>query len=93
MPVDVLHIIPDNDDVGDGDVNAQDAKEIWAEVNIPTSYTYTVEKIVLKGLYKMASLVECDGMIGVNDTIQPGDKIKVIIKQDGTAAFGGRVNN
>lgn len=52
-----------------------------------------MEKIVVKGLYKMASLVECDGVIGVNDTIQPGDKIKVVIKQDGTAAFGGRVNN
>ncbi|EPY35266.1 hypothetical protein STCU_01167 [Strigomonas culicis] len=83
MPVDLLHIMPDED-------SADADKDIWAEVVMPSSYVYTVEKINLKGLYKMASLVECDGSVSVNDQIQLGEKIKVIVKPDGTASFGGR---
>lgn len=82
MPCDILHISPDDENPDD--------KGIWSEVVMPSSYVYTVEKITLKGLYKMASLVECDGTISVNDQIQLGDKIKVVIKPDGTATFGGR---
>ncbi|ESL09890.1 hypothetical protein TRSC58_02385 [Trypanosoma rangeli SC58] len=85
MPVDVLHIVPDEDD-------APDAKDIWAEVVMPSSYTYTVEKISLKGMYKMASFKECDGLVSVNESVQINDKVKVMIKPDGTAAFGGRVS-
>lgn len=84
MPVDILHIIPDED--------VPDEKEIWTEVTMPSSYVYTVEKLTLKGLYKMASFVECDGTVSVNDQIQLGDKIKLIIKPDGTVSFGGRAN-
>ncbi|CAD2217347.1 hypothetical protein, conserved [Angomonas deanei] len=82
MPVDILHIPADDEN--------PDQKDTWAEVMMPNSYVYTVEKINLKGLYKMATLVECDGSVSVNDQIQPGDKIKVLIKNDGTASFGGR---
>lgn len=82
MPCDVLHIIPEED--------SQEGKELWTEVNMPSSYVYTVEKILLKGLYKMASFVECDGTISVNDQIQLGEKVKVLLKPDGTAGFGGR---
>lgn len=83
MPVDVLHISADED-------GAEAEKEIWSEVQMPSSYVYTVEKILLKGLYKMATFVECDGTVSVNDQIQLGEKIKVLIKPDGTASFGGR---
>ncbi|RNF04568.1 putative trans-sialidase [Trypanosoma rangeli] len=85
MPVDVLHIVPDEDDV-------PNAKDIWAEVVMPSSYTYTVEKISLKGMYKMASFKECDGLVSVNESVQVNDKVKVMMKPDGTAAFGGRVS-
>lgn len=84
MPIDILHIIPDED--------VPDEKEMWTEITLPSSYTYTVEKITLKGLYKMASLVECDGTVSVNDQVQLGEKIKVVIKPDGTVSFGGRAN-
>nr|CCC89660.1 conserved hypothetical protein [Trypanosoma congolense IL3000] len=83
MPVDVLHITPEEDE-------SPGEKEIWAEVVMPSSYVYTVDKLTLKGMYKMASFVECDGLISVNDSVQVNDKVKVLIKPDGTAAFGGR---
>ncbi|KAG5500243.1 hypothetical protein JIQ42_04578 [Leishmania sp. Namibia] len=83
MPVDILHIIPDED---------SSDKEMWTEITMPSSYVYTVDKITLKGLYKMASFVECDGTVSVTDQIQLGEKIKVVIKPDGTVAFGGRAN-
>ncbi|CAJ1004955.1 putative Elongation factor P (EF-P) KOW-like domain containing protein [Leishmania naiffi] len=83
MPVDILHIIPDEDT----------EKETWTEITMPSSYVYTVETITLKGLYKMAAFVECDGTVSVNDQIQLGEKIKVVIKPDGTVAFGGRANS
>ncbi|EAN97319.1 hypothetical protein C3747_45g250 [Trypanosoma cruzi] len=85
MPVDILHIIPDDED-------SSDAKDIWAEVVMPSSYNYTVEKISLKGMYKMASFKECDGVVSVNDSVQINDKVKVTIKPDGTVAFGGRAS-
>ncbi|ORC89653.1 putative trans-sialidase [Trypanosoma theileri] len=84
MPVDILHIIPDDED-------GPEAKDIWAEVIMPSSYAYTVEKMSLKGMYRMASFKECDGVVGVNDSVQVNDKVKVMIKPDGTAAFGGRI--
>ncbi|KAH9599459.1 Translation elongation factor [Trypanosoma melophagium] len=84
MPVDILHILSDEDE-------GPEAKDIWAEVIMPSSYAYTVEKMSLKGMYRMASFKECDGVVGVNDSVQVNDKVKVIIKADGTAAFGGRV--
>jgi translation elongation factor P/translation initiation factor 5A len=84
MPVDVLHIIPDED--------VPDEKEVWTEITMPSSYVYTVEKLTLKGLYKMATFVECDGTVSVNDQIQLGDKIKIVLKPDGTVSFGGRAN-
>ncbi|KPA79658.1 putative mitochondrial hypothetical protein [Leptomonas pyrrhocoris] len=84
MPTDVLHIIPDED--------VQDDKEVWTEITMPSSYVYTVEKLTLKGLYKMASFVECDGTVSVNDQIQLGDKVKLVIKPDGTVSFGGRAS-
>ncbi|KAG8345684.1 hypothetical protein TRVL_03484 [Trypanosoma vivax] len=83
MPVDVLHIIPDEDE-------SHGEEDRWAEVVMPSSYIYTVEKLTLKGMYKMASFVECDGLLSVNDSVQVNDKVKVMIKPDGTAAFGGR---
>ncbi|GET89272.1 hypothetical protein, conserved [Leishmania tarentolae] len=83
MPVDILHIIPDDD---------TSEKEMWTEITMPSSYIYTVEKITLKGLYKMAAFVECDGTVSVNDQIQIGERIKVVIKPDGTVSFGGRAN-
>lgn len=85
MPIDILHIMPEDDD-------GKEEQDIWAEVIMPTSYTYTVEKIALKGLYKMASFVECDGVVSVNDTVQLNEKVKVMMRPDGTAAFGGRAS-
>lgn len=82
MPVDILHIVPEEDHPNE--------KDIWAEIVMPSSYAYTVEKITLKGLYKMASFVECDGSVSVNDQIQLGEKVKILLKPDGTAGFGGR---
>lgn len=84
MPIDILHIPPDED--------SGTSKDVWSEVTMPSSYVYTVEKLSLKGLYKMASLVECDGEVSVNDQIQQNDKIKIVFKADGTAAFGGRAS-
>lgn len=81
MPVDLLHILADED--------AQE-EERWCEVMLPNSYAYTVEQLQMKGMYKMAVLKECDGTVSVNDTVQIGDKIKVVLKLDGTASFGGR---
>lgn len=81
MPVDLLHILPDED---------LNQEEKWCEVMMPSSYNYTVEQINMKGLYKMAVLKECDGTVSVNDTVQIGEMIKVILKTDGTASFGGR---
>ncbi|CCW64360.1 unnamed protein product [Phytomonas sp. EM1] len=83
MPVDLLRVLPDSD--------KPEESEIWMEPVMPSSYVYTVERITLKGLYKMASLVECDGVISVNDSVQIGEKVKVVLKPDGTAAFGGRI--
>lgn len=82
MPVDILHLF---DDAEDG------AKDQWIDIHVPSSYNYTVEKIAVKGLYKMAHLAECDGLVSVPDAVQVGDTIKVILKPDGTASFGGRV--
>ena len=82
MPVDLLHVLPDEED---------GVKEMWTEVSLPSSHTYTVEKIQLKGMYKMAVLEECDGTISVTDAVQIGDKIKVTIKPDGTAQFGQKL--
>lgn len=62
-------------------------EDVWSEVNIPTSYTYTVEKITAKGMQRMAYFFECDGCVSVPDNVQLNDKVKVIIRQDGTAAF------
>lgn len=84
MPVDALHILPDED---------ANTEEKWCEVMMPSSYNYTVEQINMKGLYKMAVLKECDGTVSVNDTVQIGEVIKVILKPDGTASFGGRANS
>ena len=85
MPVDILHIPADEDN--------PDRKEIWAEVLMPVNYVYTVEKLSLKGMYKMAALEECDGVVSVNDAVQPKDKIKVVFKQsEGTASFGGKAS-
>lgn len=84
MPVDVLHILPDEE---------SNTEEKWCEVMMPSSYNYTVEQINMKGLYKMAVLKECDGVVSVNDTVQIGEVIKVILKPDGTASFGGRANS
>lgn len=81
MPVDVLHLLAD-EDTGD--------TERWCEVMMPSSYPYTVESITLKGMYKIAVLKECDGTVSVNDSVQVGDSIKVVLKQDGTASFGGK---
>lgn len=83
MPVDLLHILADED---------SNTEERWCEVMMPNSYQYTVEQITMKGMYKMASLKECDGLVSVNDSVQIGDSIKVVLKQDGTASFGGRAN-
>lgn len=83
MPVDVLHIMPE-------DESGTVAEDLWSEVIMPSSYAYTVEKITLKGLYKMASFVECDGLVSVNDGVQALEKIRVMFKPDGTAAFGGK---
>lgn len=83
MPVDLLHILADED---------QQVEERWCEVLMPSSYNYEVEQLSMKGMYKMATLKECDGTVSVNDTVQLGDTIKVVLKQDGTVSFGGRVN-
>ncbi|CCW70965.1 unnamed protein product [Phytomonas sp. Hart1] len=80
MPVDLLHVHADDEEGG----------AIWTEPLLPSSFVYTVERIAMKGLYRMAALVECDGMVSVNDQVQIGEKIKVLLRPDGTAAFGGR---
>lgn len=78
MSVDVLHVLPDEDD---------GVKEMWTEVSLPSSHVYTVEKIQLKGMYKMGLLEECDGTVSVTDAVQIGDKIKINLKTDGTSQF------
>ena len=80
MPIDILHLFNDEDET----------KDQWIDINMPSSYTYTVEKVAIKGLYKMAHLVECDGLVSVPDAVQVGDAIKVVLKPDGTASFSGR---
>ncbi|CUE68944.1 bacterial-type elongation factor P-like protein, putative [Bodo saltans] len=86
MPVDILHIMPE-------DESGNEAKDVWAEVIMPTNYVYTVERITLKGLYKMASFVECDGVVSVNDGVQALEKVRVNFKPDGTAAFAGKASS
>ena len=79
MPVDIMHIGADEE---------MGISELWTDVNVPTSYEYTVENLRMKGMYKMAVLKECDGLVSVTDNIQPGDKIKVTIRPDGKCSFG-----
>eukprot|EP00796_Vickermania_ingenoplastis_P009306 gene9306-6545_t len=83
MPVDLLHILADEE---------SNEPDRWCEVMMPNSYIYTVEQLHMKGMYKMATLKECDGTVSVNDTVQLGEPIKVVLKADGTASFGGRAN-
>jgi translation elongation factor P/translation initiation factor 5A len=82
MPVDMLHIGGEDED---------DTKEVWTELNIPTNYEYTVEGFTMKGVYKMANLKECDGVVSVSDNIQPGDKIRITLRTDGKAAFSQKL--
>lgn len=82
MPADLMHI-PADDEL--------EVEELWAELVIPTSYEYTVENLSMKGMYKMAVLAECDGLVSVTDNIQPGDRIKVTIRPDGKCSFGGKI--
>lgn len=82
MPCDLLQITDEGEDGG---------KEIYPEVKIPDSGIYTVERITAKAMFKFATLKECDGQVTVTDVIQPGDKIKVIIRVDG-GSFGGRAD-
>ena len=81
MPVDILHIPEDEE---------TQQKEKWTELSIPTNYQFTVENLHMKGMYKMASLKECDGVVSVTDNIQPNDQIKVTIRHDGTSSFAGK---
>ena len=101
MPVDVLHITLDEDEVkkdaasttgkpAAASTGSNTSTDIWCEVLMPTSYVYTVEKLVLKGMYKMAAFEECDGMVSVNDSVQTKDKIKISLRLDGTAVFAGK---
>ena len=83
MPVDYMHILADEE---------ADVKEQWLELVVPTTYEYTVENLQMKGMYKMAVLNECDGLVSVTDNIQPGDRIKVTIRPDGTTSFGGKIS-
>mmetsp|Transcript_61896 Transcript_61896/g.71987 ORF Transcript_61896/g.71987 Transcript_61896/m.71987 type:complete len:228 (+) Transcript_61896:67-750(+) len=87
MPVDLLHIMPDEEVV-----EGEKGSDFWSEVVMPTSWNYTVEKVTLKGMYKMASFIECDGLVSVNDSVQLGEKIKIVIRPDGTAAFSGKAS-
>jgi hypothetical protein len=64
---------------------------VWTELNIPTNYEYTVEGFTMKGVYKMANLKECDGVVSVSDNIQPGDKIRITLRTDGKAAFSQKL--
>lgn len=80
MPCDVLHIFAESDDEAD----------YYGEVMMPTNWAYSVEKVRMKGMYKMAVFNECDGEITVGDQVGPGDKVKVIIRPDGSASFSGK---
>jgi translation elongation factor P/translation initiation factor 5A len=82
MPVDMLHVFGDED---------EQEPDIFCDIQLPTTNTYTVEKLSLKGMYKMASFVECDGSCSVSDVVQPGDKVRVVVRQDGSASFNGKL--
>ncbi len=58
---------------------------------MPSNIEATVERLSAKGIYKIATFKECDGDVTVTDNVQLGDKIKVIVRPDGTASFGGKV--
>lgn len=103
MPVDMLHLMGDDDDTttapaptegGAGakaNAGAADAnKSHYCDIMIPTNYVYTVERLGIKGMYKLAYFEECDGSITVSDNVQIGDKLKVVLRGDGTAGFGGK---
>lgn len=103
MPVDLLHIMPE-DDANDEEAKkgnsssssesnakaTQAGSDVWCEVMMPTSYNYTVDKLTLKGMYKMASFEECDGMVSVPEGVQVKDKIKISFRPDGTAIHAGK---
>ena len=102
MPCDVTHVFADEEDgPATADSDSENASAIgaaakgkstapgdmWCEVVMPSNYVYTVEKLSVKGMYKLAHFVECDGSVTVSDNIQPGDKVKVVVRPDGTASF------
>jgi translation elongation factor P/translation initiation factor 5A len=88
MPCDILQITADEEDAVPGGGPPAD---IFCDVVMPSNYVYTVEKLGIKGMYKLAYMVECDGSVTVSDNVQTGDKIKVVVRSDGTASFSGKV--
>ena len=88
MPVDMLHIMGDDDEVVmTGGATTTDH---YCDIMIPSNYVYTVERLGIKGMYKLAFFEECDGSVTVSDNVQIGDKVKVTLRNDGTAGFGGK---
>jgi translation elongation factor P/translation initiation factor 5A len=88
MPVDMLHIHGDDEEAAATGGAAM--SDLYCDIMMPSNYVYTVEKLGIKGMYKLAYFVECDGNVTVSDNVQVGDKIKVIVRTDGTASFSGK---
>ena len=82
MPVDVLQI----------PTESEEEEDFWGDITLPSSWTYTVEGLRTKGMYKLAQLEECDGEVSISDAVNVGAKIKVVIRPDGTASYAGRAN-
>ena len=89
MPVDILHIHGDEEEAAASGGAAM--SDLYCDLVMPSNYIYTIEKVGIKGMYKLAFFVECDGSVTVSDNVQVGDKIKVVIRPDGTASFAGKL--
>lgn len=89
MPVDILHIQGDEEEAAAS--GGDKSTDIYCDIMMPSSYVYTVEKLGIKGMYKIAHFVEADGNVTVSEHVQPGDKIKVVIRSDGTSSFQGKI--
>jgi translation elongation factor P/translation initiation factor 5A len=80
MNVDVLRVFGESEDDPDW----------FGDIIIPTNWTFTIEKLRMKGMYKLASFVECDAELTVPDSANLGDRVKVVIRTDGTASYNGK---
>lgn len=88
MPVDMLHIMGDDEEVAAS--GGETFSDHYCDIMMPSNYIYTVERLGIKGMYKLAFFVECDGNVTVSDNVQVGEKVKIVLRHDGTAGFGGK---